>query len=334
MNSETDIFPSRVFITGASGFIGRALARYCREQGATVSGIDFKADPQWGVIAGDLTQPSGWSQQLQGVDLVIHTAAVVSNTASMDMAWRINVQGTADLLKACAGSGVKRFLQLSSVAAYGFDFVHTVTEDQPLRPMGNTYVDTKIASEHAVLACHAGGAMDCTIVRPGDVYGPGSRPWVILPLEMMQAGKFLLPAHGQGLFSPVYIDDLVEGTMLAATKAAGRGHIFNISGGIAPTCLEFFSHHARMSGSGRPRAMGTGAARLLAQTVGGLTRLFGGSSELGSGAVDMLSRKAGYSIDKAASLLGYQPAITLDEGMQRTEQWARAMQLVPASVAK
>lgn len=58
MSNESEAFPSRVFITGASGFIGRALARYCRERGAAVCGIDFKADPDWGVIAGDLTQPS------------------------------------------------------------------------------------------------------------------------------------------------------------------------------------------------------------------------------------------------------------------------------------
>ena len=122
--------------------------------------------------------------------------------------------------------------------------------------------------------------------------------------------------------------------MLAANRAAGRGHIFNISGGIEPTCLDFFSHHARMPGSGRPRAMVTVPARLLAQTVGGLTRLFGGSSEMGSGAIDMLSRKAGYSIEKAVSLLGYQPTVGLDEGMQRTEQWVRAMGLVQAAVVK
>lgn len=334
MSSESEAFPSRVFITGASGFIGRALARYCRERGAAVCGIDFKADPDWGVIAGDLTQPSSWSEQLQGVDLVIHTAAIVSNTATMDLAWGVNVKGTADLLNACIDAGVKRFLQLSSVAAYGFDATQNVTEDQPLRPMGNTYVDTKIASEHAVLACHASGHMDCTIVRPGDVYGPGSRPWVVLPLEMMQTGKFLLPANGQGLFSPVYIDDLVEGTILAATRVAGRGQIFNVSGGVEPTCLEFFSYHARMSGSGAPRSMGTGSARLLAQTIGAVTRLFGGSSELGSGMVDMLSRRAGYSIEKAERLLGYRPVVDLDEGMRRTEEWARDMHLVTASVAK
>ena len=320
----------RVFITGASGFIGKALARRARELGAEVSGLDFKADPEWGVIAGDLTDQGAWCEALEGVDLVIHTAAIVSNTATLDEAWRVNVAATAGLLDACAAAGVQRFIQLSSVAAYGFDATETLLEDQPLRPIGNTYVDTKIASEHCVLACHASGRMNCTIIRPGDVYGPGSRPWLVLPLQMIQAGKFLLPAHGRGLFSPVYIDDLVEGLLLAASKKEGAGEIFNISGGIEPTCAEFFSYHARMAGKKNPRTMGTSTALALAETARRVVQLFGGKTELGRGTIDMLSRGAGYSIDKAEDLLGYRPRVGLEEGMRRSEIWARETGLVPA----
>jgi nucleoside-diphosphate-sugar epimerase len=324
--------PSSVFITGANGFIGRALARRYRELGSEVAGIDFQADPEWGVIAADLTRPEQWCKALSGVDLVVHCAAVVSNTATMDQAWGVNVKATADLLANSVQAGVDHFVQLSSVAAYGFDFAATAREDDPLRPMGNTYVDTKIASEHIVLASHARGAIDCTIIRPTDVYGPGSRPWVVLPLEMMRSGKFLLPAHGRGIFSPVYIDDLVEGIVLATVNPAGRGQIFNIGDGTTPTCSEFFGYHASMLGKAGPRTTGTAAARALAQMVGNLTRLFGGNSELGVGTVDMLSRKAGYSIEKAGRLLGYRPQVDLEEGMRRTGEWAREARLIPAAV--
>ena len=321
----------KVFITGASGFIGRALARYYRQQGAEVCGIDFKADPEWGVVAGDLAEPETWRDHLQGVDLVIHTAAIVSNTASMDLAWRVNVKGTVDLLNACAEASVKRFIQLSSVAVYGFDYPDAVNEDQPLRPMGNTYVDTKIASEHAVLAFHTSGRLECTIIRPGDVYGPGSRPWVIIPLEMIAAGKFLLPAQGQGLFSPVYIDDLVRGIALAAASDTGSGQIYNIGGGPPVTCEEFFGYHARMLGGRSLRKTSTATAVLLAETGRWLVQLFGGQTELGRGAIDMLSRSAGYSIEKARQQLGYVPEVTLEEGMRRTEEWAQQAGFVAKS---
>lgn len=312
----------KVFITGANGFIGRSLARRCRELGAEVSGLDFQADAEWGVVAGDLTNAEQWKQALDGVDLVIHAAAIVSNTASMDLAWGINVKATADLLAHCVEAGVKRFVQLSSVAAYGFSATEELEENQPLRPMGNTYVDTKISSEHSVLACHARGAMDCTIIRPGDVYGPGSRPWVVLPLEMIKSGKFMLPAYGKGLFSPVYVDDIVNGILLAATRPEGAGQIFNISGGVTPTCAEFFGHHTRMAGAKPLKTMGTRPARLLAELARVVITGFGGTTELGGGTIDMLSRKAGYSIAKADRLLGYRPQVDLVEGMRRTREWA------------
>ena len=319
---STENVASRVFITGASGFIGRALAQHYRSRGAEVCGIDLASDPDWGVVAGDITRPDDWVAQLESVDLVIHTAAVVSNTASMDLAWNINVRGTSELLRSSAAAGVSRFLYLSSVAAYGFDFTSDVCEDRPLRPMGNTYVDTKIASEHAVLACHNSGAMDCTIVRPGDVYGPGSRPWVVLPLQMIARRRFLLPAHGQGMFSPVYVDDLVRGISLAAEEEAGRGQIFNISGSGPVSCAEFFGHHARMLGGEKAlRCVSTNTALLLAELARRAVQLVGGSTEMGRGAIDMLSRRAGYSIDKARRLLGYEPAVDLEQGMRLTLDW-------------
>ena len=104
----------RVFITGASGFIGRALAIRYSAEGALVSGLDFHADAANNVIGGDLTRPDDWAVALAGVDIVIHTAAIVSNTATMDVAWRVNVQATADLLQHCVAAGVQQFIQLSS----------------------------------------------------------------------------------------------------------------------------------------------------------------------------------------------------------------------------
>ncbi len=328
-NNDKVKAPRRVFITGASGFIGRKLAKRYRDLGAEVCGIDFIADPEWGVVVGDLARPDDWKDQLQRVDLVIHTAAIVSNTASMDLAWRVNAKGTADLLAACVAAGVERFLHLSSVAAYGFNFPEGVTEAHPLRPMGNTYVDTKIASEHATLACHGTGHMACTIVRPGDVYGPGSRPWVVMPLEMIRDGKFLLPAKGKGIFSPVYVDDLIDGIVLAAGKEEGKGQIYNIGGGEGVSCETYFSHLARMLGQTKPlRSMGTGTAILLVETIRRAIQACGGQTELGRGAMDMLSRTAGYSIEKAGRELGYRPQVNLDEGMERTREWAQSQDLL------
>ena len=116
-----------------------------------------------------------------------------------------------------------------------------------MRVDGNPYVDTKVASEQVVLQAHAAGEIGCTVIRPGDVYGPGSRPWTLMPLELIRQRRFLLPAMGRGVFSPVYVDDLVDGLLLAAEAEAGR-HVFTLTGGAAVTTREFFGAYARMLG--------------------------------------------------------------------------------------
>jgi len=323
--------PKRVFITGANGFIGRALAHRYRGLGAEVCGTDFTADPAWNVVAGDVRQPETWRKQLAGVDLVIHTAAVVSMVAPMRAAWDVNCSGTRRLLTACREQGVARFVQLSSVAAFGFDFPANVDESHPLITNGNSYTDTKITSEHTVLAAHAGGEMACTIIRPGDVYGPASRAWVVMPLEMMKTRQFMLPAGGRGVFSPVYIDDLLDGIVLAAGKPEGAGQVFTLTSGVGVSCAEFFGHHWRWLGKrSSPPSMPTGLAIALAETGARVARLLGRPSELGRGTVELLARPASYSIEKARHLLGYAPAVDLAEGMRRTEAWAREKGLIGA----
>jgi nucleoside-diphosphate-sugar epimerase len=321
--------PKRVFITGANGFIGRALARRYRDYGAEVCGVDMSADPAWNVVAGDVREVDRWRRHLDGADLVIHTAAVVSMVAPMRAAWEVNCHGTRRLLTACREGGTARFVQLSSVAAFGFDVPDGVDESWPLITNGNSYTDTKITGEHTVLAAHAGGELDCTIIRPGDVYGPASRAWVVVPVQMMKSRQFILPDRGRGIFSPIYIDDLVDGLVLAAGLQQGAGQVFTLAHGTGVTCAEFFGHHWRWLGRkgsipSLPRSVAIG----LAEAGATLARLAGKSSEMGRGTIGLLSRHGTYSIEKARRLLGFEPKVDLAEGMRRSEAWVRSTGLL------
>ncbi len=315
----------RVFITGALGFVGRALAARYRQSGAEVRGLDMRADAPAGVVAGDVAKPQAWQAHLEGCDLVIHTAAIVTNNVARDQAWRVNVLGTRAVLAAAQQAGVKRFVHLSSLAAMRFILADQADETAPVMPTGNPYVDTKIAGERVVLSAHAAGEMTCTVIRPADIYGPGSRPWTIVPVQMMKKGLFLLPAHGQGVFRAIYIDDLVDGVMLAAEKDEGRGQILIIGGERAVTCDRFFGYYSRMLGQGEhPRSFGTGVAVAIAEAGRLIFTLLGKQTELGRGAIEMLSKKTTVSNAKARRLLGWEPKVDLDEGMRRTEAWLRA----------
>jgi nucleoside-diphosphate-sugar epimerase len=309
----------RVFITGALGFIGGALAERFRSLGAEVRGVDLHADPAAGVVAGDVAVPGPWQGHADGSDLVVHTAAVVSLRPGGAAFWHSNVAGTRHALDAAVGAGASRFLHLSSVTVFGFDFPDGVDERHPVRPNGVPYVDTKVASEQVVLQAHAEGELECTVVRPGDVWGPRSRPWTVIPVEEIRRRRFILPAMGRGTFSPVYIDNLVDGIVLAATRDEGAGRVFSLTDGAGIETREFFGCYARMLGRRGLPVAPTAVVRALARAGG----LFSRDSEVTPSAVDYLARRGTYSIERARSMLGYAPAVQLEDGMARSEAWLR-----------
>jgi nucleoside-diphosphate-sugar epimerase len=312
--------PRTVVITGANGFIARHLSDRLSRAGVAVRGVDLEADPGRGIRAGSTTAPEAWSDMLVGADAVVHTAALVSNVAPLDRIWTVNVLGTSRVVDAAARAGVPHVVHLSSIAAFGHDFPDGVTEDHPPRVTGASYGDTKVAGEAVVLAAHAASRIDVTVVRPGDVYGPGSRPWVLIPIELVRRRQALLPDRGRGIFSPVYVDNLVDGILLALSEPAARGEIFTMTDGVGVTCADYFGRLATLV-DGRVTLLPTAVARPLALAVGAAARAVGRESELSGASVAMLLRTGTYSIDKARLLLGYEPAIDLDEGMRRVADW-------------
>jgi nucleoside-diphosphate-sugar epimerase len=230
----------------------------------------------------------------------------------------VNVLGTRHALDAAARNEVRRFVHFSSIVTFGFDYPDGVDERYPLRPNGVSYVDTKVAAEQAVLAAHAGGEVPCTIIRPGDVYGPGSYFWTATPVREIKRRRIVLPAMGRGHLSPVYVDDLVEGVMLAAARSEGEGQAFTLTGGAGVETRDFFGRYARMVGKKGVPVAPTPVVVALAATLGRI-----GDGEVTTDAIRYLARKGTYSIEKARSLLGYEPAVDLDVGMRRSEQWLR-----------
>ena len=320
---------TRVCITGANGFIGHTLAERWRTDGAEVVGVDLVAAPERGVVAGDVSQPGEWQQAAAGCDAVVHTAALVGMPNDVSNFWAVNVRGTRLALEAARDAGAKRFVHLSSVVTFGLDFPDGVDERWPVRPTGIAYVDTKIASEQVVLQAHAAGEIDVTVVRPGDVYGPASRPWTLLPVELLKARRFVLPARGRGIHSPVYVDDLAAGIVTAAGSDAAAGQVVTLSGGVGVETREFFAHYARMLGRRGVPTVPTSVALAGAAAQSRLASVRGKVSELTPDGVRYLALRRGtYGIAKARELLGWTPSVGVEEGMSRTEAWLRAQQLI------
>ncbi len=336
-----------VLVTGACGFIGAAVAARLHAQGVEVRGVDTvggappavlptgpqPAGSEVAVHRGSTTDPDSWAHLLTGVDTVVHTAAVVSNVAPRRRMHAVNVVGTARVLAAAARAGVRRFVHLSSVVVHGFDLPPWVDEDHPVQANGDAYVDTKVASEHLVLAAHAAGDIEVVVVRPGDVYGPGSRPWVVLPLTYLAAGQAVLPARGTGVFSPTYVDNLVDGIAAAVVTPAAAGRVLHLTDGVAPTCAEYFGRLGALVGA-RPRCLPTSVATALATATGAGLRALGRESELCPASMRLLARTGSYRIDRAREVLGFVPAVDLDTGLDRVAAWGRQVGLVPPPAAR
>jgi nucleoside-diphosphate-sugar epimerase len=313
----------RVFITGVGGFIGLRLARHCLRRGMGVSGVDHEAlavarARELGVDAtlANICDVDALRVAMKGADVAVHTAAIVREHGERSEFEKVNIEGTRKVAHAALACGVRVFVQLSSVMVYGFEFPEQVGEDGPLRGEGNLYCQTKIASERLVLELDGPG-FAVLVIRPGDVYGPGSMPWIARPLAMLRKRQLILPSHGRGMINHVFVDDLVDGILLAIDSGV-HGQALNISGGIASTCADYFGALAAHASLPGPIALPTSVMRGLVSIMSMLYRMGLSDDEVGPDTVRMLARPGSYSIDKARRLLGYAPKVSLEEGLHRS----------------
>ncbi len=319
--------PKSIFITGIGGFIGLRLAERCRERGIEAWGVDrdraaIARARKRGVEAliGDVTDEGLLRAHMAGAQAVVHTAAIVKEHGPLADFRRVNVEGSRTVALAARGAGAKSFVQLSSVMVYGFEYPENVDERGPLRGEGNPYCQSKIEGEHVVMALNDPGNFGVIVIRPGDVYGPGSVPWVDRPIQMMKKRMMLLPKGGQGMINHVYVDNLIDGILLALEHEA-HGQTFNITDGVATTYVDFFSQLAALAKVPGPRVIPTALLRILTKAVYALAARGITSEEASPDTVRYLSRPHAYSIEKAKTVLGYNPRIDLAQGLALTQPY-------------
>ncbi|MEM1055514.1 MAG: NAD(P)-dependent oxidoreductase [Bacteroidota bacterium] len=317
----------RIVVTGSSGFLGGAVARAFAEDGHEVVGLDVRPGPPgapWRTVLADLTEAGSWSREVSGADVVIHAAARVGDRGTLAQFRRQNVTATREVVRASAEAG--RLVHVSSIVVHGSRFPSPCPEDHPPQPTGAPYTDTKIIAEHAVLRAHASGEVRAVVVRPGDVYGPGSEPWTARPVRMMQAGQFVLVRGG--VLSPVFVDDLVRGLVLAATVPEAEGDVFHLAGGVGVPAAEYFGHYATMLGV-RLRSIPQPIARGLAAAMEGAFGLARREPPFSRTTLEYVTHPGTYAITRAAEVLDWCPEVDLPEGMRQSELWLRSEGLLP-----
>lgn len=320
----------RVLITGITGFIGGHLAERLLAEGVAVRGLARRSEAAaWltklgtEVLPGDLLEPASLARAVTGCDAVLHAAAWTGGAGlNSAQAWATNVTATGDLLQAAQAAGVQRLVYFSSVAVYGINHSPLIDETAPTPPVGELYPDSKIAAEKLVREAQAVG-LATTIIRPASTYGPRGAAWTIVPLQKMKAGRLMLLGWDEGLVNTGYVDNVVDGVLLALRSPAAIGETFNLCDGTTVTYRQFYERYAAMLGQERPRTWPAWMARGAATWPGNLLRRLLGRQPMGRWSYHFCFNPSRFSIEKAQRLLGYRPQVDFDEGMRRTEVWLR-----------
>jgi nucleoside-diphosphate-sugar epimerase len=315
-----------LLITGIGGFIGLratelAIANNMHVRGLQHSPGKAKLAQDLGaeVVIGSITDPIAAKEACQGVDIVLHTAALVKEGGALEEFREVNVGGTLNMANAAKNAGAKIFIHTSSVMVYGFNYPNKVTEEGPFSGDNNPYCQTKIEAEKELLKLNSPD-FGVIIIRPADVYGPGSHSWVIRPLSLMHQRKFFLANGGSGVMNHVYIDNLIDAIFLAIEKEA-YGEAFNITDGQETTWKEYATRLAKAANLPKPFSLPASVVKFLIRLQCLQQKTLGQEVDILPESIDFLTRRYAYSIEKAKNQLGYTPNISLDQGMEYVREW-------------
>lgn len=322
MSEEIEIRGRRAAVTGAGGFIGSAVCRALAEEGAAeVIGLEVSTELGERVRAAgaeprvaDVSVRAATADALRDAELVVHTAAYVREWGQMREFIRVNVEGTANVLDGAEAAGAERVIHLSSVVVYGYESEREQDESAFHRAVGIPYIDTKSASDR--LAARRGAV----IIRPGDVYGPGSMPWVVRPAELMRSGRMALPGRGDGTMLPVYIDDLVT-AIRAALRRGEPGRAYTVWDGTPVSFYEYFTRLAEVCGGRPPRRLPRPILHALAAATEAIARRRGRAPAFGRHGITFTDRRGTASNLRAREELGWEPRVDLEEGLRRSGEW-------------
>ncbi len=312
----------KIFITGASGFVGSALVTALRKKhklsAMSRSAKNDAAIEKLGAtpIRSELGKVT--VDELRGIDVIIHAAAHVEQWGNKDDFWRVNVIGTQQLLSAAAAAKVKRFIFIGTEAAlfHGQDML-SIDETYPYpKKSPYLYSQTKAAAEKLVLKAST-DKFETLSIRPRLVWGTGDKTILPVLADMIKKKRFMWMDGGAKDTDTTHIFNLVHAVELALKKGRG-GEAYFVTDGEPTTFRSFLTRYLATQGITPPGKSIPGAvARALAYVIEGIWKLLRLRSEppLTRFAAAIMSRHCTIRIDKIRKDLGYKPAISVADGL-------------------
>jgi nucleoside-diphosphate-sugar epimerase len=301
-------------VTGGAGFIGSHLVRRLLADGGRVRVVDnlvtgkrerlSELDGRIDFIEGDLADPGICESAVNAVDFVLHQAAVPSVQRSVKNPLetnRANVLGTLNLLESSRKQGVRRFVYASSSSAYGDTPILPKREDMPPNPMSPYALQKFVGERYCQLYCRLYG-LETVSLRYFNVFGPSQDPYseysAVIPkftTLLSKSERIIVYGDGEQSRDFTYVDNVVEANILALTAPRAAGSVINI---------------------------GCGERITLNQLIKALEEILAMKA-----AVEYQPARPGdvrdslADISLARQLLGYEPKISVREGLRRTVEW-------------
>jgi dihydroflavonol-4-reductase len=320
-----------VLITGGTGFIGSRLALQCLEKGYAVRVLGQEntaaeaenkrllEDRGAQVTVTSVTQRAQLFEVLHGVDLVYHLAAAQHEANVPDQRfWEVNVTGTKNILEASVKAGVKRFVHGSTIGVYGAALEGCLDEHSPVQP-DNIYGVTKLEGERLTLSFRE--QLPVVVIRISETYGPGDRRLLKL-FKGIQKRVFFIIGSGKNIHHPIYIDDLIEGFLRAATAEQALGHIFVLAGRESLTTAAMVETIAKQLGTQIPAfhlpLTVFLVAALILETI---CRPMAIQPPLHRRRLDFFRKDFLFSQERSRQILGFMPRVSFAQGVAETAKW-------------
>jgi nucleoside-diphosphate-sugar epimerase len=315
-----------VLVTGATGFIGRHLVHRLLHNGASVRAFVLPGEvvtAPWrddvAVVRGDVADRDAVAAAVEDAETVFHLAAVVGDWAPKAQFQRITVDGTRHVLAAAADAGA-RVVLVSSIAVYGDQLGQAVCHEALPHgtPQGH-YGWAKQQQEHLARGFLERRDLDVRIVRPANVYGPGSQPWVHGVIDHLRRGRPALLGRTPKNAGLTFVGNVVDVLLRAARHPEARGRTYNAADALDVTWSQYIHDLARLAGTPAPRRLPLPLARTLTALAEPAWRLLqlSGRPPSTRESLNLVGSDLRIPIDRARTELGYAPDVTYDEGLRR-----------------
>lgn len=322
----------KTLVTGATGFIGTHLVKAFVEEGRDIRCLVRRTSnksnlEKLGVelIYGDLLDKDSLKRAVKGVNVIYHLGGEVYSFKIKDY-YKINVQGTKNLLDNCLSSKIEKFIYFGSIAAVGPnpDRNKLLTEDDPCNPI-TPYGRSKYEAEKIILESFRQFKIPIVIIRLPTVYGPGQSQVLINFFQKVRNGKFYIIGTGEYLRSLCYIENLIDGVLLAEEKPEAVGEIFFISDKNVYTFKEIVQTIAEVEDKKNSNRTITPIIAKLAMFIFNAFQKIFKLNILKLYTIGTMTINLGCDISKAENILSYNPKIDLREGVKKTSQYLKSV---------